>query len=105
MKKIFKSNKAKGKTPAPDPAVDAEFALPGYSLKEKDLPKLHKSAWNGDLVKLQQLSKKGEVNQLDKENRLAYPYSSPPHRRPTPIHDQADMTKQTLPIVSSEFCQ
>ena len=71
MKKIFKGNKLKVKAPSPSPAGDAEFASPGYSLKEKDLPKLHKAAWNGDLVKLQQLSKKGDVNQLDKENRLA----------------------------------
>ncbi|XP_022099551.1 ankyrin repeat domain-containing protein 7-like [Acanthaster planci] len=71
MKKIFKSGKAKVKGPAPAPTADAEFDPPGYSVKEKDLPKLHKSAWGGELAKVQQLSKKGDVNQLDKENRTA----------------------------------
>ncbi|RDD46075.1 Ankyrin repeat domain-containing protein 26 [Trichoplax sp. H2] len=34
----------------------------------KDLPKLHKAAHNGDLIKFKQLAKKSDVNQLDKEN-------------------------------------
>ena len=47
----------------------------GYTnVKEKDLSKLHKAAWNGDLARVKQVlnktGKKGEdINQLDKQNR------------------------------------
>lgn len=47
----------------------------GYAtVKEKDLPKLHKAAWNGDLAKVKQLVNKTgrkaeDLNQLDKRNR------------------------------------
>ncbi|XP_062522875.1 trichohyalin-like isoform X2 [Corticium candelabrum] len=49
----------------------------GYTnVKEKDLSKLHKAAWNGDLARVKQVlnktGKKGEdINQLDKQNRTA----------------------------------
>lgn len=33
----------------------------GYIVKEKDLSKVHKAAWTGDLVKLKQLTKKSEA--------------------------------------------
>ena len=39
-----------------------------YLVREKDLPKLHKAAWAGDLNKVKQLAKKN-VNELDKSNR------------------------------------
>ncbi|XP_035827366.1 ankyrin repeat domain-containing protein 36B, partial [Aplysia californica] len=40
----------------------------GYDVREKDLGKLHKAAWNGDLNKVKQLAKK-DPSPLDKENR------------------------------------
>ena len=44
--------------------------VPGYhNVKEKDLPKLHKAAWIGDLSKIKQLVKKGDVNLMDKHHR------------------------------------
>jgi hypothetical protein len=74
MKKLLRIKKkprSTGRVPGDDPVDE-----PGYSaVKEKDLPKLHKAAWNGDLPKIRQLvnksGKKGEdLNQLDKQNRL-----------------------------------
>ena len=45
----------------------------GYkNVKEKDLLKLHKAAWTGDLVKIKQLLKKGDVNQMDKHHRYVF---------------------------------
>uniref|UniRef100_A0A8C3XS48 Ankyrin repeat domain 7 n=1 Tax=Chelydra serpentina TaxID=8475 RepID=A0A8C3XS48_CHESE len=41
----------------------------GYELREKELGKLHRAAAGGDLGRLQQLLKKHDINQLDKENR------------------------------------
>ncbi len=38
----------------------------------KDLPKLHKAAWKGDLTRVKHVTKdlkKGEINSLDKEKR------------------------------------
>lgn len=50
--------------------ADSELAF-GYTIsKEKDLPKLHKAVWNRDATKVKQLSKKADLNQFDKENRL-----------------------------------
>ncbi|XP_065420616.1 ankyrin repeat domain-containing protein 26 isoform X13 [Chrysemys picta bellii] len=66
MKKIFSfGKKKKGQSPA------CRASLPGvgYELREKELGKLHRAAAGGDLGKLQQLLKKHDVNQLDKENR------------------------------------
>ena len=40
----------------------------GYEVREKDLGKLHKAAWNGDVAKIKQLAKK-DANSLDKEKR------------------------------------
>ena len=67
MKRIF--SKSKLKAAAAGEAASAGTAGPGYQLKEKDLPKLHKAAWSGDLAKIQQLSKKTDVYSLDKQNR------------------------------------
>ncbi|XP_053879498.1 ankyrin repeat domain-containing protein 26 isoform X5 [Malaclemys terrapin pileata] len=66
MKKIFGfGKKKKGQSPA------CRASLPGvgYELREKELGKLHRAAAGGDLGKLQQLLKKHDINQLDKENR------------------------------------
>ncbi|XP_053377112.1 ankyrin repeat domain-containing protein 26-like isoform X23 [Mercenaria mercenaria] len=48
-------------------ASASQFAN-GYDLKEKDLPKIHKAAWTGDISKIKQLAKK-DPTALDKENR------------------------------------
>ena len=41
-----------------------------FVAREKDLPKLHKAVWSGDVVKVTQVvSKKADINQFDKENR------------------------------------
>ena len=56
------------------PVVSDEcMSTNGYVIpKDKDLPKLHRAAWKGDLVKVQQITKsfkKNEVNAVDKEKR------------------------------------
>ncbi|KAG9280893.1 ankyrin repeat domain-containing protein 26-like [Astyanax mexicanus] len=69
MKKIFNFTKKKKGSPS---ASDTGSVLSvGYDLKEKDLGKVHKAAFTGDVSKLRQLAKKNDLNQLDKENRTA----------------------------------
>ncbi|KAL3853518.1 hypothetical protein ACJMK2_017053 [Sinanodonta woodiana] len=73
MKKIFgrfKSSSSKESQPnGPPRNKDLAAAEPlEYEIREKDLPKLHKAVWNGDLAKVKQLAKK-DHNALDKENR------------------------------------
>ncbi|XP_064633514.1 ankyrin repeat domain-containing protein 26-like isoform X4 [Lineus longissimus] len=72
MKKFLKIGKSK-KSNASDTASVGSAAggssiTVGYDLREKDLPKLHKAAWTGDLSKVKQLAKK-DASPLDKENR------------------------------------
>eukprot|EP00057_Strongylocentrotus_purpuratus_P004072 XP_003727953.1 PREDICTED: trichohyalin isoform X1 [Strongylocentrotus purpuratus] len=76
MKKFLKGNKSKTTAPAAAAASAGQpqsgghgAEAPGYVVKEKDLSKLHKAAWTGDTIKVKQLTKKGDVNTLDKENR------------------------------------
>nr|XP_032827399.1 ankyrin repeat domain-containing protein 36A-like isoform X2 [Petromyzon marinus] len=67
MKKIFGLGKRKkGLSPS---ASETGSVISRYELKDKDLGKLHKAAASGDLDKLKRLLKKGDVNQLDKQNR------------------------------------
>ena len=76
MKKFFRFGKEKkGNTPEPSPKPSRAAATagepgesPGYNVKEKDLPKLHKACWSGDIGKVKQLAKK-DASPLDKENR------------------------------------
>ncbi|XP_075785237.1 ankyrin repeat domain-containing protein 7 isoform X3 [Pelodiscus sinensis] len=68
MKKIFGFGK-KRKQPGHSPSSRASLPGGGYELRERDLGKLHRAAAGGDLGRLQQLLKKHDVNQLDKENR------------------------------------
>lgn len=76
MKKFFKniSKKSPGKGPPGSPKLNAHTsaspaaAVIGYDVKEKDLGKLHKAAWTGDLAKVKQLAKK-DPSPVDKENR------------------------------------
>ncbi|KAK3608359.1 hypothetical protein CHS0354_030820 [Potamilus streckersoni] len=73
MKKIFsrfKSSLSK-ETEQNDPPKNRDLAAAeplAYEIREKDLPKLHKAVWNGDLAKVKQLARK-DPNALDKENR------------------------------------
>ncbi|XP_027038331.1 trichohyalin-like [Pocillopora damicornis] len=73
FKKFFKKKSPSAKnTLSTEDLSDAASIASGYSIsKDKDLPKLHKAVWSGDLTKVKQLAKKGDVNQLDKENRTA----------------------------------
>lgn len=68
MKKIFNFTKKK-KGFSPNTSDTGSVLSVGYDLKEKDLGKVHKAAYGGDLAKLKQLAKKNDINQLDKENR------------------------------------
>ncbi|XP_062848878.1 ankyrin repeat domain-containing protein 26 isoform X2 [Trichomycterus rosablanca] len=69
MKKIFNFSKKQKDSPSTSETGSALSA--GYALKEKDLSKVHKAAFTGDVAKLKQLAKKNDLNQLDKENRTA----------------------------------
>ncbi|XP_077066159.1 ankyrin repeat domain-containing protein 26 isoform X27 [Siphateles boraxobius] len=68
MKKIFNFKKKKG---SPSPSETASVLSASYDVKEKDLGKVHKAAFSGDVGKLRQLAKKNDLNQLDRENRTA----------------------------------
>jgi len=52
-----------------------EQATGHKNVKEKDLPKLHKAAWLGDMVKLKQLLKKNDVNSMDRHHRTPLHYA------------------------------
>ncbi|XP_017340864.1 ankyrin repeat domain-containing protein 26 isoform X1 [Ictalurus punctatus] len=69
MKKIFHFTKRRKGSPSA--SETASVLSVGYDLKEKDLGKVHKAAFTGDVAKLKQLTKKNDLNQLDKENRTA----------------------------------
>ncbi|XP_065133517.1 ankyrin repeat domain-containing protein 26 isoform X1 [Paramisgurnus dabryanus] len=68
MKKIFNFKKKKG---SPSPSETGSVLSASYDVKEKDLGKVHKAAYGGDVTKLRQLAKKSDLNQLDKDNRTA----------------------------------
>lgn len=78
MKKIFGFTKKKKKTPSSTPDNGSVLSA-GYELRDKDLGKVHRAAATGDVVKLRQLAKKNDVNQLDKENRCSIVKSSKLH--------------------------
>ena len=64
--------KREPRDPHPDPggATADSSEIIGYDIREKELSKIHKAAWNGDLAKVKQLAKK-DPNSLDKEFRYA----------------------------------
>ncbi|XP_021371833.1 ankyrin repeat domain-containing protein 26-like isoform X2 [Mizuhopecten yessoensis] len=76
MKKFFKKiTKTPSREAAPpgSPSLGAGAQpIPelGYDVREKDLPKLHKAAWTGDIAKVKQYVKK-DSSAPDKENRTA----------------------------------
>ena len=80
MKKFFKNLRHKSQTKSSStvasPQLGTKPNLPtlvsiGYDINEKELGKLHKAAWTGDLAKVKQLAKK-DSSPLDKENRYLY---------------------------------
>ncbi|XP_077966035.1 uncharacterized protein LOC120336758 isoform X2 [Styela clava] len=67
MKKLFRRKK---KSASEAGSVGSGLSGSGYNISpKKDLGKLHKAAYDGDLTKLKSMLKRGDVNQLDKENR------------------------------------
>ena len=79
MKKFFKFGKKKKRSDADSASIASGSKARSrsgsiasetgvYVVREKDLLKLHKAAWAGDLNKVKQLAKKN-VNELDKFNR------------------------------------
>ncbi|XP_069484049.1 ankyrin repeat domain-containing protein 26 isoform X2 [Ambystoma mexicanum] len=69
MKKIFSFTKRKrGASPSASETGSLTSAG-GYELRDRDLGKMHRAAYTGDLAKLRQLCKKSDPNQLDKEQR------------------------------------
>ncbi len=72
-KKSKKSSSASLRSATSEQNLAEGPAEPGYkNVKEKDLPKLHKAAWNGDLAKVRQLAKKADINQMDKHHRYIF---------------------------------
>jgi len=68
MKKLFRKKK---KSASEAGSLAGSLSNFGYDISpKKDLPKLHKAAYEGDLTKIKQLLKKGSnINEVDKENR------------------------------------
>lgn len=68
MKKLFRKKK---KSASEAGSLAGSLSNFGYDISpKKNLPKLHKAAYEGDLNKIKQLLKKGSnINELDKENR------------------------------------
>ena len=82
MKKFFKfgkgrkeSSEAASRTANVDSRHDSVTSLVqsfgGYDVRDKDLSKLHRAAWTGDMQKLTQLVKSSRGTVVDKENRLS----------------------------------
>ncbi|KAM9034355.1 ankyrin repeat domain-containing protein 7 [Sarcophilus harrisii] len=78
MKKIFNFGNKKGQspscsfaTPPRDCGARASDPNAGYLIRDKDLGKLHKAAWIGDVAKVQKLLllRKHNVNDVDKVKR------------------------------------
>ena len=74
MKKLWKKvrkaspGRSRGGSPSGSTRGSVASLNIGYEVREKDLGKLHKAAWIGDLNKVKQLAKK-DPSPLDKENR------------------------------------
>ncbi|XP_074646987.1 uncharacterized protein LOC141902922 isoform X2 [Tubulanus polymorphus] len=72
MKKFFKFGKNKKESGAGATgklgSTQSISGIGGYDVNEKEISKLHKAAWSGDLSKVKQLAKK-DPSPIDKENR------------------------------------
>lgn len=67
MKKIFRRKK---KSASEAGSIGSGLSGSAYNISpKKDLGKVHRAAYEGDLSKLKTILKRGDVNQLDKENR------------------------------------
>lgn len=76
-KKNKKSTSSSIQSSVSEQSIAAIGQVPGYKdVKEKDLPKLHKAAWQGDMVKLKQLLKKTDVNSMDRHHRYSIKVNS-----------------------------
>ena len=70
MKKFFRFGKNKKDGASSATASTESLAATGYLVKEKDVSKLHKAAWTGDINKVRSLAKK-DPSAFDKENRYS----------------------------------
>ena len=67
MKKLFQRRK---KSSSDAGSLASGRSASGYNVSpKKELPKLHKAAFDNDIAKLKTFLKKGDINHLDKENR------------------------------------
>ena len=64
-----KSSRSSLRSASSEQQLEEDAGIGYKNIKEKDLPKLHKAAWSGDVNKLKQFAKKGDVNQMDKQHR------------------------------------
>ena len=53
-------------------AGDLNYLTQVYTVKEKELPKLHLAAWKGEMDKVVQLCRPDKLNSLDKDGRSAH---------------------------------
>lgn len=67
MKKIFKFPKRK--TSSIDASDSASIVTTASDIRENEMSKFHKASWQGDMLKLEQLVKIVDINQVDKQNR------------------------------------
>ena len=52
------------------PSEVSAIQIFSYTIKkDKDLPKLHKAAWQGNIIKVKDLAKPSAVNVADKKSR------------------------------------
>ncbi|XP_077372477.1 uncharacterized protein LOC144015900 [Festucalex cinctus] len=68
MKKLFMFTRRKKSIDAPDSASIVNTA---NDIRENEMGKFHKAAWQGDVDKLEQLVKTVDINLYDKQNRTA----------------------------------
>ncbi|KAM9814963.1 uncharacterized protein ACBT44_009951 isoform 2-T2 [Syngnathus typhle] len=68
MKKLFKFPRWKSSVDACD---CTSVTTNASDIRENEMGKFHKAAWQGDMAKLEQLVKNVDINQLDKDNRTA----------------------------------
>uniref|UniRef100_A0A8C5MQ26 Uncharacterized protein n=1 Tax=Leptobrachium leishanense TaxID=445787 RepID=A0A8C5MQ26_9ANUR len=54
---------------SPSPSDTSSVLSAGYQLQDKDLDKLHRAAYSGDVSKIKQLLRKQDVNQQDNASR------------------------------------
>jgi len=68
-KESFEASSSKGNLGSRHGSVSSLVQAGGYEVREKDMSKLHRAAWTGDMTKLTQLIKSSRGTVVDKENR------------------------------------